>query len=81
MARAVERERPGVFVPVGEDLGEIGADGPVQPVHVNVLLIVSVSASWADAAPGARAIASVRTAAHRKSFNCLIGLFLSLGLR
>ncbi len=33
MACAVERERPDVFVPVGVDLGEIGADGPVQIVH------------------------------------------------
>src|SRR5688572_12010575 len=44
---------------------------------LNKPLIVIVSASWADAAPGATAIASVRTATHRKSFNCLIGLFLS----
>jgi len=34
MGRAVERERPGVFVPVGVDLVEIGADGPVRPDHV-----------------------------------------------
>jgi hypothetical protein len=48
---------------------------------VNVLLIVILSASWADAAPGAKAIATIKAAAHRKSFNCLIGLLLSRGLR
>jgi hypothetical protein len=48
---------------------------------LNKLLIVIVSASWADAAAGARAIATIKAAAHRKSFNCLIGLLLSGGLR
>lgn len=33
LGRAVERERPGVFVPVGEDLGQTETDGPGQPVH------------------------------------------------
>jgi hypothetical protein len=33
-SRAVERERPDVFAPAGKDLAEIGADVPVQIVHV-----------------------------------------------
>ena len=71
-----------MFVPVGVDLGEIGAPTvPFSQSMLNVLLIVSVSASWADAAPGARAIASVRAASPSEVFKSFIGLFLSLGLR
>src|SRR5262245_3895992 len=44
---------------------------------LNKPLIVTVPSSWADAAAGARAIAAIRTAAHRKSFNFLIGFLLS----
>src|SRR5215510_3585847 len=45
----------------------------------NVPLIVTVPSSWADAAAGTRAIATIRAAVHRKSFKCLIGLLLSSG--
>src|SRR5207344_557376 len=46
---------------------------------LNKPLIVTVPSSWADAAAGARAIATIRAAVHRKSFKCLIGLLLSSG--
>src|SRR5262245_38905855 len=46
---------------------------------LNVPLIVTVPSSWADATLGARAIASISAAVHRKSFKCLIGLLLSSG--
>src|SRR5688572_12362996 len=41
----------------------------------------AVSGSWADAARGAGAIASIRTTAIPKRVRCLIGVFLSFGLR
>src|SRR5262245_24463750 len=46
---------------------------------LNVPLIVTVPSSWADAAAGARAIATIRASVHRKIFKCLIGLLLSSG--
>src|SRR4051794_29001603 len=45
----------------------------------NKPLIVTVPSFWADAAAGARAIATIRAAVHRKSFKGLIGLLLSSG--
>jgi hypothetical protein len=41
--------------------------------------MLSVSASWAGAVHGAKAIASVTAAAARRRWKCLIGLLLLLG--
>jgi hypothetical protein len=53
---------------------------PTSQSMLNVLLIVIVPSSWADAVLGATATASIR-AARDKRFKRFIGVFLSLGLR